>query len=243
MSVVYGGKTNYGEAIGIIMLDTVFPRIPGDVGNAGTFSFPVRYKIVKGASPQRVVKEADPTLLQPFIEAARELEKEGVRAITTSCGFLAIFQKQLAEAVNVPVFTSSLLQIHLVQNIISSRQKVGILTARAQSLTPRHFAGVGLEGLEAVVVGMDEAEEFSSTFVEGKPQLDVERCRGEMVEAAQKMVAENPMVGAIVLECTNMPPFARAIQQTVKLPVFDVVTLINYIHSAVVKREYPGILL
>ena len=86
------------------MLDTVFPRIPGDIGNAATFSFPVRYKVVKGASPQRVVKEADTRLLEPFIEAARSLEKEGVKAIGTSCGFLAIFQRELADAVDIPVF-------------------------------------------------------------------------------------------------------------------------------------------
>lgn len=239
MTIIHGGKTNYGETIGIIMLDTVFPRIPGDVGNAGTFSFPVKYKIVKGASPQRVVQEADPQLLQPFIEAARELEQEGVRAITTSCGFLAIFQKQLAEAVNIPVFTSSLLQVHLAQNIINSGKKVGILTARAQSLTSRHFAGVGLAEDAAVVVGMDEAPEFSATFIGGKSTLDVEKCREEMIEAAQKLVERYPEAGAIVLECTNMPPFSQAIQDTVQLPVFDVVTMINYIHSAVVQRKYP----
>lgn len=236
MTRVHGGRTNYGEAIGIIMLDTVFPRITGDIGSASTFSFPVRYKIVKGASPQRVVKEADLSLLKPFIEAAQELQRDGVRAITTSCGFLAIFQKQLAESVDIPVFTSSLLQVHMVRNIINSRQKVGILTARAQSLTSHHFAGVGLENIDAVIAGMDEAKEFTSTFVEGKPMLDVDICRDELVDTARKMVNNNPEIGAIVLECTNMPPFSRAIQDAVRLPVFDVVTMINYIYSAVVQK-------
>lgn len=238
MTIVYGGRTNYGEAIGIIMLDTVFPRIPGDVGNAGTFSFPVRYKTVKGASPQRVVKEADPALLVPFIEAARELEQEGVKAITTSCGFLAIFQKEMAEAVSIPVFTSSLLQIHLAQKIINPKQKVGILTARAQSLTPRHFAGVGLDNIDLIIKGMDDAKEFSGTFIEGKPSLDVDSCRAEMIAAAKKLVSQNSDIGALVFECTNMPPFSKAVQEVVKLPVFDVVTMINYIYSVVVPREY-----
>ncbi len=240
MAMIHGGRTNYGESIGIIMLDTVFPRIPGDVGNASTFPFPVRYKIVKGASSQRVVKEADPTLLQPFIDAARELEREGVKAITTSCGFLAIFQKQMADAVRIPVFSSSLLQVHLAQTLISSSQKVGILTARAQTLTPRHLAGVGIENIPVVIEGMDDAAAFSSTFVEGNPLCDVDKCRQEMVEAAQRLKTNHPEVGILVLECTNMPPFAKTVQEVVQIPVFDVVTLIHYVHSSIVRKEYRG---
>ncbi|MCR4442283.1 MAG: aspartate/glutamate racemase family protein [Peptococcaceae bacterium] len=240
MARVFGGRTNYGEAIGIIMLETAFPRLPGDVGNASTFSFPVRYKVVKGASPQKVVKEADPALLQPFIEAARELEKEGVRAITTSCGFLAMFQREMADAVNVPVFSSSLLQVPLAYAVISKSQQVGILTARVQSLTERHFAGAGISGIPVVVAGMDDAPEFTGAFIDGKPDLDVEKCRQEMIEAAKGLKTKHPRVGAIVMECTNMPPFAKAVQEAVNLPVFDAVTLINYVYSVVVRHDYQG---
>lgn len=240
MSIVQGGRTNYGEAIGIIMLDTVFPRIPGDVGNATTFCFPVRYKVVKGASPQRVVKEADPTLLEPFIKAAKELEDEGVRAIATSCGFLAIFQKEIAEAVTVPVLTSSLLQINIARNIIGKNKKIGVITARSQSLTERHFQGVGVKEAALVIAGMDGKEEFSSVFIEQKNTIDVDKCRLEMIDIAQKLVRENPDVGAVVLECTNMPPFAKDIQAAIGLPVFDVVTMINYLYDAVVRKAYLG---
>lgn len=238
MSIVYGGRTNYGEAIGILMLDTVFPRIPGDVGNAATFPFPVRYKVIKGASPQRVVKEADPTLLKPFIDAARELQAEGVRAIATSCGFLAIFQKEMAEAVTIPVATSSLLQINFVRSIIGRDRPIGIVTARAQSLTERHFRGVGADNAPLVIAGMDEQEEFSSVFIEQKTSIDVEKCRREMVDTAQKLLRDHPDIGAVVLECTNMPPFAKDVQSAVKLPVFDVVTMINYLHQAVVRTSF-----
>jgi len=240
MSIVQGGRANYGEAIGILMLDTVFPRIPGDVGNATTFAFPVRYKVLKGASVQRVVKEADPALLSPFLEAARELESEGVRAITTSCGFLAIFQQEIAEAVNVPVFTSSLLQINIAKSLIGKNKKVGIITARAQSLTERHFRGVGADRARTVIVGMDGKEEFSGVFIEQKDTIDAEKCRNEMVDAARQLVSANPEVGAIVLECTNMPPFAAAVQAATGLPVFDIVTMINYIFEVIVRKPYTG---
>ena len=220
-------------AIGIIMLDTFFPRIPGDVGNPVTFSFPVLYKVVKGANPTRVVKDADPLLLQSFIDAAHDLEREGVKAIATSCGFLAVFHRQLVNAVNVPVFTSSLLQVHSAQAIIKKEQKVGIITACKQSLTHKHFEGVGIQSYPMAVSGMDETEEFTAVFIEGKETIDVEKCRLEMVATAGQLVKSHPEVGVFVLECTNMPPFSKDIQVAVGLPVFDMVTMINYAYSVV----------
>ena len=160
-------KTTTGRVdIGIIMLDTVFPRIPGDIGNPLTFPFPVRYQVVRGASPWRVVKEADVRLLRPFVEAARSLQNEGVKAIATSCGFLAIFQRELADAVRIPVFSSSLLQVPLARAMIGCDRKVGVLTASAESLTDRHFAGIGLPDIPMVVMGMEDAEEFTAAFIE-----------------------------------------------------------------------------
>ncbi len=225
-------------AIGIIMLDTVFPRIPGDVGNPDTFTFPVLYKVVKGANPTRVVKDADPLLLQLFIDAACELESEGVKAIATSCGFLALFHRELVQAVNVPIFTSSLLQVHSAQAVIKKEQKVGIITARRQSLTRKHLAGVGIESYPMAVIGMDETEEFAAVFIEGKETVDVEKCRREMVSVTEKLIDSHPDVGAIVLECTNMPPYAKDIQQAAGRPVFDVVTMINYAYTAVIKQSF-----
>jgi len=231
--IVTGGKNVYGESIGILMLDTKFPRIPGDIGNALTFPFPVRYRKVLGASAARVVKEADPTLIAPFIEAAKELEQEGVCAITTSCGFLAIFHRHLAEAVNVPVFTSSLLQVPLVAAMIGSKKKIGIMTASKPHLTELHFKGVGAEGIEKVIYGMEEQEEFTSVFLEGKEEMNVDKVEGEMVKVAKTMIEEHPDVGAIVFECTNMPPFRSAVQKAVNRPVFDIVTLTRYVYDSI----------
>jgi Asp/Glu/hydantoin racemase len=237
---VTGGRTNYGEAIGIIMLDTVFPRIPGDVGNASTFPFPVRYLTVEGASPQRVVKEADPALLQPFIDAAQRLERDGVKAIATSCGFLAIFHQELVDAVHIPVYSSSLLQVHTARAVLNKNKIIGIITARAQSLTSRHMAGVGIEHIPVVIVGMDKAPGFTEAFIEGTPFLDVEQVRSEMVCTAKKLVQEYPDVGAIVLECTNMAPYAKRVQDAVGLPVFDIVTMIKYAYSTLVQKDFCG---
>lgn len=239
MESVKGNNTKSDQpVIGILMLETVFPRIPGDVGNPETFPFPVLYRVVKGAVPDRVVRDADPQLIRLFSDAAADLEHAGVKAISTSCGFLAIFHRELVNAVNVPMFTSSLLQVHAAQAIIKKNQKVGILTASEQSLTHEHLAGVGIDSYQTAIVGMDESKEFSAVFIGGKETIDVEKCRQEMVAAARSLIASHPDVGVIVLECTNMPPYARDVQAATGLPVFDVVTMINTAYSTVVKQEF-----
>lgn len=214
--------------LGILMLDTKFPRIPGDIGNPDTFSFPVQKLMVKGADPKRVVQEGDPALLEPFLAAAAELERAGVSAITTSCGFLAMFQQELAARVKIPVFASSLLQVNLVSSTLSPDQCVGIMTADSKKLDQRHFRGVGIEHTAKVIYGM-EGTHFYDVFVGNSPQLDRELAEKNMVDAAKRMVRENPQVAAIVFECTNMPPYAHAVSQAVGLPVYDITTLAHYI--------------
>lgn len=236
------GKTNYGQAIGILMLDTGIQRIPGDIGNATTFPFPVAYKIVKGASPKRISVEADPGLIDLFIQAGRELQREtGVRAITTSCGFCAIFQKEIQAGLDVPFFSSSLLQAKLVYDFLRPGQKVGILTNEAEYLGEPHFRGVGIQDIPKVVWGMDGTW-LGTAFHLHKERLEPEIIRREIVQRATAMVAEHPEVGAIVLECTNMPPYAADIQAAVGLPVFDIVSLVKYVYSGVVTRPYVGYL-
>ncbi|MDA3789829.1 MAG: aspartate/glutamate racemase family protein [Desulfobacula sp.] len=224
--------------IGIIMLDTIFPRIKGDIGNPATFNFPVQYKVVKGASPERVVIKADKSLIQPFIEAGRSLIRDGAIALATSCGFLALFHRELIQALDVPVFSSSLLQVHMAQSIIRNDQKVGIITARKESLTLEHLAAIGIEHYPLAIIGMEKAEEFSSVFIEDKPTLDSEKCGQEMRTTALKLKKLNPDIGAIVLECTNMPPYTETIHiATGGLPIFDVVTMINLAYSTLISSN------
>jgi hypothetical protein len=217
--------------IGILMLETTFPRILGDIGHPETFSFPVMYQTVHGASPQKVVIEADAGLIDGFIDAGQALVKKGIKAITTSCGFLALFHRQLINTLPVPVFTSPLLQAHLAGSVISSNQKIGIITAHKKALTDAHLAGVGIQNYPLAIVGMENAKEFSAVFIGGKATLDERKCQREMLSAANQLVQLYPDVGAIVLECTNMPPYADKVRRATGLPVFDAVTMVNYVHS------------
>jgi hypothetical protein len=230
-----GNTTNYGEEIGILMLDTRFPRPPGDIGNAWSFDFPVRYKTVKGAFQEMIMKhEPEPQLIEPFIEAARELEREGVRAITTSCGFLAPFQKQLAAAVGIPVLASALLQAPLIHAMLPPTKKIGIFTERAVYMNERHFNGVGwsTDDIPVTVKGMKEDAVFPKVYIGGGNELDTDILIAEMVEMTEEFMADCPDAGAILFECTIMCPFSAHVAHVSGLPVFDVNTLINLFYNA-----------
>jgi len=238
---VLGGKNFYGFSVGILTLHTRFPRIPGDMVNATTFPFPVLYKRVEGASPHRVVREGDAALLEPFIRAAQELEQEGVQAITTNCGFLSMFQEQLAAAVRVPVFTSSLMQVPLVYRMLPASQSVGILTIWKKTLTERHLRGAGIgQEIPVHIAGLETEKEFSRVILDDLNELDPDLAREEHERVALRLLQEHPDIGAFVLECTNMSPYSHAIQRVTGRPVFDIVSLVKYVHGALTQTGYSG---
>ncbi len=231
---VRGGPNVYGFSVGVLMLDTRFPRIPGDMGHASTFAFPVRYHRVPGASPDRVVRQGQRALLPAFVEGARVLEREGVRAISTNCGFLAKFQTELAAAVSVPVFTSSLMLVPLVHRMLPPGRAVGILTVDASSLGPDHLRGAGITPeIPTVVAGLETEKEFTRVLLDDLLELDVEAARDEHLAVARRMIEAHPEVGALVLECTNMPPYRADLEAATGLPVFDITTLVCMVHDAV----------
>ena len=229
-SVVHGGYNVYGYKLGVIMLETSFPRIPGDIGNASTFSFPVLYKTVKDGTPTKVVLNLTKEDLQPFIDAAVELEQAGVRAITTSCGFLSLFQKEMSAAVNIPVYTSALVMLPMVSMMVSG--KVGVLTANSDTLSPAHFAALGVNIDDYVIKGLQHGEMFTNFTVQNWDHVDMDVCRMELMEAAREITTEHPELRALVLECSNMPPYIDDIRKAANIPVFDLVMLTEMIVSA-----------
>src|SRR5438094_10391853 len=237
---VGGGFNQYGFTVGILMLDTRFPRIPGDMGNATTFPFPVRYHRVQGANPDLVVRRGAEGLLPAFVDGARQLEREGVGAVTTNCGFLVKFQRELAAAVTVPVFTSSLLLVPLVHQMLPRGRRVGIMTVSAATLGPEHLEGAGIgNDIPIAVAGMETEKEFTRVLLGDEPVLDVDLAREEHVRVARRLVAEHPDIGALVLECTNMPPYTADIQHETGRPVFDIVSLVTMVHDALVAGRPP----
>ncbi|MBV8418532.1 MAG: aspartate/glutamate racemase family protein, partial [Hyphomicrobiales bacterium] len=179
--LAHGGKAIYGARLGILMLEARFPRIPGDMGNAETWPFPVLYRVVTGASPQRVVREKAAGLLPEFIAAARELVALGADGITTNCGFLSLYQKELAAAVSVPVATSSLMQVPMIQITLPRGKRVGVLTVHAAALTPEHLTAIGVDP-SVPVVGTDGGREFTRVMIDNELTMDVAAAEADIVD-------------------------------------------------------------
>jgi hypothetical protein len=235
--IAWGGKTLYGASVGILMLETRFPRIPGDMGNAETWPFPVLYKVVPGASPRRVVCEKAEGLLDGFLATAAELVRLGADGITTTCGFLSLYQKEIAANVGVPVATSSLMQIPFIERVLPPGNRVGILTVSAANLTVEHLSAAGADPATPVV-GTDGGSEFSRVMINDEERLDVAAAQRDILAAGDRLVASHDGIGAVLLECTNMVPYARALSQRLRLPVFSIYTFVTWFQSGLIPREF-----
>jgi len=235
------GQASYGEAIGILLLDTsLTPYIPGDVANATTYSFPVRFKKVKDLSVEMMMNK-DTSLLNRLIESGRELTEEGVKAITGDSGYMAMFQREVAKKLKIPVFLSSLLQLPFLTRIIGKGQKVGIIAANSKILDNALLKEVGITDMGFLYIkGMEDKEYFRKTFIEEVGWLDSDNVEKEVVSVAKNMIEEEPKVKVILLECSCITPYRGAVQEAVNLPVFDYITMINYVYSAVTMKKYEG---
>lgn len=238
MTLARGGKAIYGAPLGILMLEAKFPRIPGDMGNATTWPFPVLYRVVLGATPEKVVLKGASGLLPDFVAAAQELVRLGAEAITTNCGFLSLFQKELAEAVNVPVATSSLMQVPWVRATLPAGKRVGVVTVSKKSLTPKHLEAANVP-LDTPIAGTENGTEFFRVLIEGaKTDMDVTAAERDVVGAGVDLVSRHPDIGALVLECTNMPPYAAALAEAVRLPVYDIYSMVSWFHAGLRPRVF-----
>jgi hypothetical protein len=172
----------------------------------------------------------------------------GCRAIAAECGYFAYFQREIADCVNVPVFMSSLLQVPWAQQLVGSGQVVGLLAARKDRLTQAHLDAVGIRPGSNYVVGGAEDDgrclEFEHLWSEFKrtdpPGAYYDKAEREFLPVAVEFYRDHPNMGAMVLECTGFPPFARALQREIDIPIFSWGTLLDYAYSVVVHRDYYG---
>ena len=235
------GQITFGQPIGIIMMESFMPFPPGTPGNATTFSYPVLYEQVPEADMEHLVYDGDQALLEPMLEAGWRLVNAGVRAVTGNCGFMILFQEALARELPVPVFMSSLLQLPFVFRLLKPDETVGIISASERSLTPQHLR-IALGGAKAnyVVAGMEDQPAFHAAIHAEVGELDFERVEREVVTVAGSLIEENPSVKALLFECTDLPPYAAAVEEATGLPVLDYSTLIDYVFSAVLRMRFDG---
>jgi hypothetical protein len=229
-----------GFAVGILLLDYKGPFVPGDVGNASSYDYPVLYRTVPNATSARVFG-GDPELEVAVVAAARALEAQGVKGISSDCGYFINYQDVVARAVKIPVYLSSLLQLPFISACIGRKRPIGVICANARALGNHVLEMTGLgAGREVVIRGMQDEPVFGSSVTGSCAQLDPDVIEAEVVGVAKRMLRERPELGAILIECSMLPPYAKAVQDATGLPVFDFLTMIDYQQQAAHRRSYAG---
>ena len=243
------GAQAYGMGLGVLLLDDVYPGFPGDVRNASGYPFPIQYEVIADVDIKKIVLGENKIMCLPsIIKAAQKLEKLGCRAVVGECGYFAYFQREVAASVKIPVFMSSLLQVPLAQQVVGANRVIGILMANSKYLTDHHLESVGVKIGSNYVVGgaMDDGRcvEFDHLWTDGlrsdPPSADYARAEAEFLEVAVEFYRLHPKMGTMVLECTGFPPFARALQRLINIPIFSWGTLLDYAYSVVAHRDYYG---
>jgi hypothetical protein len=242
----YAGRYVYGPTVGVLQLPANIPMIPGDMGNPTTFDFPVLYELIEEIDPFWVLADKPhPVVMEKLIAACKRLTMQGVTTIIGNCGFFANYQPEVAASLDVGVqfFNGSLMQVPMLLTSVGANKKVGILTANKKLLMPAPaFKNVGLtaEDMKRVVVyGNEDGVEMNKITGE-TGTFNPKKMEKELVALATKMVKENPDIGAVVLECTEFPPYAHAIQKAIRLNVWDFVTMTTFMHAGAMRKPYTG---
>jgi hypothetical protein len=233
---VRSGKRVYGVDVGIIMLDTDSPRAVGDVGNGRSYKFPVQYAVAYGAKTQRVIEEHASGLLDKFVETGELLVDAGVGAVASTCGLCGLYQAELSAALPVPVATTSMLQIPLALRVLGPDSKVCVLTIKTTGLSPKHFEGVGLteELMKRVkVVGLENTAHFYPALIEKQYPLDLDLAERDIIETGLAAIGDDPGIQGFVFECANLGPYSAGLRQATGLPVWDSISMINWLEAGV----------
>jgi hypothetical protein len=237
------GQVVGGVAIGIILFGQAgYAMPPGSVENATSFNYPVHYTAIDAASVESVVSpDLDPAVLSQLIEAGKYLQRQGCRAIIGACGFFGNYLPQVVAELDVPCFFSSLMQVPLILNALKPDQKVGVLTANGEVLNGAPvLKNCGIEDPSRVVISGAEVLPEMQKILAGEGHYNVYQLEQGLVQLARNLVEDDSQIGAMLLECTLFPTHGRAVQDAVRLPVYDFVTLIDWVYSAVVRRRFPG---
>lgn len=240
--IINKGSIGTGEAVGVIVLNSSIPCPPGHVSNAWTFDFPIHYLRVDEAGIEEVVNRGDRKILDAIIDAAKSLEQDGCRAVCADCGYFGNYQQEIAASVDIPVYMSSVIQLAWIAISLKPAQKIGVICASKDGIPDEMFRACGISRdiqARCVVRGAGNKPEFAKLLADAG-QLNFEKIKNELVDIAVTMQNETPDIGAILLECTDMPPYAYAIQAATNLPVYDAATLLKYVNNVVTQKPYSG---
>ncbi len=219
------------------MNESTIPRVPGDPGHAETFPFPVRYGVVRGFPFEDLVA-CRKDHLDRVVQAALALQAEGVRFVAADCGLFSIFQQDLAERLDIPFLGSPLSMIPLISAFLPASRKIGLITGDTRILEDEHLRAAGANRDRLALCGLEGSSEFQRVVIERGETLDVGAMQRGVLEAARGIAGEP--LGAVVLECTNLATFRSDVQGLLGVPVFDMVSLIEFFADGYRLRNFSS---
>jgi len=233
-------QTSYGRPIGIVVLEEHIPCPPGTPGNPTTFAYPVCYEVADGVSTTGL-RQAEPAGLDSFIRAGRRLVERGAWAIAGNCGLMIVHQQALAAALPVPVLLSSLLQLPLMARLWAPEAAIGVIASGGTSLSARHLQMAGADPERIVLASMEGQPAFAAAVRDENGELDFDAVTAEVIGVTRRLMEQHPAVRAILFECVDLPPYAFAVQEAIGVPVFDITTLVDHFHAALVRKPFTGV--
>lgn len=226
------GHALAGHAVALLHISSKYALFPGNPQHGETFPFPVMYQEVRLDSFDDLFS-GDPILGQRLEEACQAAIACGAKTIVGACGSFGYYQRRVAASAGVPVFLSIMMQVPFLQQSLGGCS-LGIICASKNALNNRIYAECGIVNSESLAIReMKGRTEFDRFLAEDK-DIDFDTLEAQTLAAAQEILNEVPNIGAFVLQCSDLAPFAPKLQEIYGLPVYDVATLLRWAHSAVI---------
>jgi len=228
-------------SLGVVRLDYSYPPAAGDIDCPGSYDYDVVFRAVPGLTFEMAqAGKLTPQVDAEFRKAIQFLEAKGVSGITGDCGFMMAFQPIAREIATVPVFMSSMVQCPLISVAFDKYDKILILTANDLTLKPQKeqllsHCGFDVDDARFLIKGCQDVPGFDAVAKAGK--VDVEYVTPGIVKMTKEIIFKNPSIRAILLECTELPPYADALRKETGLAVFDAITCADFFISA--RKDNP----
>ena len=225
--------SRFDAPLTVLQLDTVFPRVAGDVASPDTYQTPIAIKKIDQASVAAVVTAApDQTNISKFEQACGDIH-HGIGV--TSCGFLGYWQDHLNRICPAPFIASSLVDLPHWQGLHGDGE-LAIVTFDDAVLSTPLYEGLR-SGFHGAVIGLSPDMHLRQVISQDRPELDQPRAEQEMLDLLTPYLAAGS-IKALVLECTNLPPYKAAIKSRFDVEVYDILTSIHNRDPNVVKPEF-----
>jgi len=213
--------------VGVIQLNTNFPRPIGDIGNPKTLFSKTIIRRLDLASVADVVSVdvISGDRLDEMVSVARDLENQGCDLITTSCGFLGPVQAHVQQHLKIPFVSTSLLMLPFLRTVYPNEADIGVLTFDSRALRPHHFVDHDIRGVK--IIGLETDTELYRVISKDESQLDTDKAASEVVDRVKKLVDQYG-VRSVIFECTNLSPYKSKVRSETGVAVFDLVDLVSF---------------